>query len=250
MPRPGARPRGHVLVVEDNPANQVLAVRLLDRLGYSADVAVNGREAVEATGRRAYGAVLMDCHMPELDGYQATAEIRRREGTAAHTPIIALTAGVLAEERNRCLASGMDDYLVKPVNVDDVRDALDRWVGGRSDPTTDPTEHGEADDSSPLLTQLVAAFLASVPGDIARLRAALAREDAAAVQQVAHYIKGGTVTFGLHRMAASCQALELLAESGAHWEAGELVDRLGEDLAAAQRAVDGAMRGAGDDAGG
>jgi CheY-like chemotaxis protein len=92
MPSPEPGSRGHVLLVEDNVLNQIVAVGILNRLGYSADVAGNGRDALEALERGAYGAVLMDCRLPVMDGYQAAAEIRRREGSARHTPIIAMTA--------------------------------------------------------------------------------------------------------------------------------------------------------------
>ena len=113
---------------EEVEQRQHVAVRLLEKLGYSADVTGNGLDAVEALARISYAAVLMDCHMPEMDGYQASAEIRRREGDTRHTPIIAMTAGAMEGDRALCLAAGMDDYIAKPVRLEDLGAALQRWV--------------------------------------------------------------------------------------------------------------------------
>jgi CheY-like chemotaxis protein len=117
-----------VLVVEDSVTNQMVAVGILEHLGYTSDVAANGLEALDALDRRKYDAVLMDCQMPEMDGYDATREQRRREGDGARTPVIAMTAGVTEGERERCLAAGMDDYVPKPVTPASIDTALSRWV--------------------------------------------------------------------------------------------------------------------------
>jgi len=128
-PPPAARPTvagTRVLLAEDNAVNRKIAVRILERLGCSVEVASNGREAVECAARAPFDVVLMDCQMPEMDGYQAAAEIRNRLGTAL--PIVALTAHALAGDRDRCLAAGMDDYLTKPVRVESVRAVLELWT--------------------------------------------------------------------------------------------------------------------------
>ena len=114
-----------VLVAEDNPVNQMLAVRLLDKCGFRADVVSNGVEALEAINRDDYAAVLMDCQMPEMDGYEASRAIRDREN-GAHMPIIAATAHSMSGDREKCLAAGMDEYVTKPIRAHDLSEAIAR----------------------------------------------------------------------------------------------------------------------------
>lgn len=123
--------KGRVLVAEDNLVNQMVAVKLLDKMGYAADVACNGREAVERARKVPYDLILMDCQMPELDGYAATAEIRGHQGKAPHAPIIALTANSMQGDREKCLAAGMDDYLSKPIALKALAAILEKWGSGR-----------------------------------------------------------------------------------------------------------------------
>jgi len=119
---------GRVLVVEDNAVNRMLAVRLLERLGLRVDTAENGREAVEATAKHDYDVILMDCQMPVMDGFAATREIRRREGDARRTPIVALTANALAGDRDRCILAGMDDHLGKPLRPGQLGRTVKRFL--------------------------------------------------------------------------------------------------------------------------
>jgi CheY-like chemotaxis protein/anti-sigma regulatory factor (Ser/Thr protein kinase) len=120
---------GRILVVEDNAVNQMVAVRLLEKLGYSADIAANGIEALSAVQRMSYDLLLMDCQMPEMDGFEATIRLRQREaGPGTHVPIIAMTANAMAGDRESCIAAGMDDYIAKPVRIEELKAKLQQWL--------------------------------------------------------------------------------------------------------------------------
>jgi two-component system sensor histidine kinase/response regulator len=250
-----ATPR--VLLVEDNEVNQAVAIAILTRLGYHADVVGDGQQAVEQVTRRRYGLVLMDCQLPVLDGYQATAEIRRREGPTRHTPIVAMTAGVL-EDRQRCLAAGMDDHIAKPVLLGEVQALLSRWLGSA---VTAPTPAGPAvaaqsgvavlDESrltelgrldptgaAVLVSRLVECFLDRIPVDLADLRAAVDQQDAARVTRIAHRLKGAAGTVGSSGMVGLCEQLEVLAHSRPTASAGNLLPRLEQEFNRVIQALD------------
>jgi signal transduction histidine kinase/CheY-like chemotaxis protein len=143
--RPTEQHGALVLVVEDSPVNRVVAVGVLERCGYHVHVVNDGREALQALSMQRYDAVLMDCQMPDVDGYQATEELRRRErGGAYHTPVIAMTAHAMVGDRERCLAAGMDDYLSKPLRSQALAEALARWIPSAGDERGDGAANGKA----------------------------------------------------------------------------------------------------------
>jgi CheY-like chemotaxis protein len=121
---------GKILVAEDTPVNLILAMKVLERLGYRADRASNGLEVLEALRRTDYDLILMDCQMPEMDGYEATRRIRLREKPGQHIRIVAMTANAMKTDRDACLAAGMDDYVSKPIAFESLKDALRRGLGG------------------------------------------------------------------------------------------------------------------------
>lgn len=120
--------RGHVLIVEDALVNQVVAKRLVEKLGFTVDVASGGREAVAAAAHGSYDLILMDCHMPGMDGFEATRAIRAGRGPSAKVPIVAFTAVPLSLCKDECFESGMNDILLKPATSEDIANVLDRWV--------------------------------------------------------------------------------------------------------------------------
>jgi two-component system sensor histidine kinase/response regulator len=145
---PGEGPMGRILVVEDNSLNQLVAEGIVARLGYQVNIVSNGLQALTALASTSYSAVLMDCHMPIMDGFEATREIRRREDQNSNIPIIAMTAAAMPEDRERCLAAGMDDYLSKPIALRAVGEALRKWV------RTDPAPEVDASIDEQRLAQL------------------------------------------------------------------------------------------------
>ncbi|MBV9412421.1 MAG: response regulator, partial [Acidimicrobiia bacterium] len=193
-----------LLVAEDNAVNQQVAVGMLERLGFVVDVAANGREAVDAVAARSYGAVLMDCQMPEMDGYEATAEIRRREPGGTHVPIIAMTASAMSGDEERALAAGMDGYVTKPVKFGELSRILKHWVREVDDAddeanrVLDPamiadlqhlraSRHLEIDD-------IVAGYLAGASPKLDAIASAVAAADADAAGRIAHELAGSSAT--------------------------------------------------------
>ncbi len=236
------RPR--VLVAEDNEISRFAALRLLSTIGFSVDVAGNGREAVEMAALVDYAAVFMDCQMPELDGYAATREIRDRERAGGRrTPIIALTAHALEGDRRRCLEAGMDDYLAKPLRLQTLQELVERTPAlrarqaARARPVFDPAALHEIGDPETEAT-LAAMFLDQAAERVPALRGAIDSGDAGLVHSLAHGLKGSAATVGATQMAELSRDLCELAERGAVTPAAsEIHAELAEALSATSRAL-------------
>jgi CheY-like chemotaxis protein len=252
---------GHVLIAEDNHINQKVAVRMLERLGYRADVAANGHEAIEALSRIQYAAILMDVQMPEMDGYEATAEIKRREeGQARRTPIIAMTASAMQGDREKALEAGMDDYVTKPVTAKELGAVLGLWVSPQAfssasvadtDSAASNEEEGPLDESvvatlrglqeegkPDILEVLFELFLEDVPPQLVALRESVEAGKVHAVERIAHKLKGSSGNMGATHMAALCSELEEIGTSGDLSRAPELLKRLEEDFGRVRTALE------------
>jgi CheY-like chemotaxis protein len=252
-----------VLLAEDGLINQRVAINLLEMLGHKVTVAVNGREAVTAWQREAYDVVLMDVHMPEMDGFDATAAIRREEqATSRHTPIIALTANAMLGDRDRCLAAGMDGYLSKPVTEKQLCQANAQHVNASG--SQPPSPNAQVDrDAAPLdvrgvfdldaakkritggldnVRTLAGLFREECSTLLAELRAGLANEDAKRVQRAAHTLKGSAGVFCAKKVVAVAQRLENLGKeqnlSEAETVFAELETEVARLMAAFQSALD------------
>jgi two-component system sensor histidine kinase/response regulator len=223
------RRRLRVLLAEDNPINRELVVRLLSKRGHTVVVAANGKQAVSALETQSFDAVLMDVQMPEMDGFEATAAIRQKEkAIGTHVPIFALTAHAMKGDRERCLAGGMDGYLSKPVQAEELIKAVE-GLGGTSPATGKASDHTtevldrelaltRIDGDEGLLADLAKLFCEECPKLLFGVEDAVARKDAAALKRAAHSLKGSISTFAAREATEAALRLEELAS------AGELVD--------------------------
>ncbi|MGH2813288.1 MAG: response regulator [Actinomycetota bacterium] len=235
-----------LLVAEDNSVNQKLALAMLQKIGYQADLVSNGKEALDALAKVRYEAILMDCQMPHMDGYQATGELRRQEESrgSGHVPIIAMTAAVMEGEKERCIAAGMDDYLAKPFKLGELEAILRRWV--LREPVPPPGETSEGDESSrPVdparvaelreltdgthrdgFTVLAELFVEDAHVRVVSMRQAIDRDDAVGVGREAHALKGSAANVGAVKLAQTCGDLEDVASSGNLAEGHRLLTRV------------------------
>jgi CheY-like chemotaxis protein/HPt (histidine-containing phosphotransfer) domain-containing protein len=221
-----AEARAHhkrILLVEDNPMNQFVATKILEKIGYHPDVAAHGKDALTALRNAPYDVVLMDCQMPEMDGFEATRRIRLGEAGERHItiPIIAMTARAMQGDRDRCLEAGMNDYLSKPIDSSLLAKALERWLA-RSAGDSSHKSAGEPEGKAPglappgptvpvfdraalsdrlmgdenLIEKIVGVFLEDIPRQIEALKGHVTGGDTEGVQRQAHTIKGAAANVG------------------------------------------------------
>ncbi len=264
-----------ILLAEDHPTNQMLALRLLGRLGYQVDVANNGAEAVQAVVRQPYDVVLMDVQMPQMDGLDATRQIRAREAATATPPvhIVAMTANAMQGDREACLAAGMNDYVSKPVRIEALVAALSRVRSAADeqplparpsmlDPMHDSLTANAVPDaraaapSSVLdidtlrelleatggefdfLVAMIDSFLATSPPLLDRIEQSVAAGDAPGLRLAAHTLKSGSTELGASGLAALCAQLEAMGVAGEMSEAPGLVARLAPTYGTVRRALE------------
>ncbi|HEY0158418.1 MAG TPA: response regulator [Thermoanaerobaculia bacterium] len=268
QPRPDARQetsRARILIVEDNSVNQLVALGQIQRLGHEGVVASGGVEAIEMIREERFDLVLMDCQMPGIDGYEASRRIRQMGGRAAQTPIVAMTAHALPGEREKCLAAGMNDYLAKPVSLEQLGAIIRLWASKSSaaqDATVaDPLMEG--DDPHVLDRERISSFLAisrtqdgfleglvktfreDVPSRLDALRAAASSGDANDLALAAHALKSSSGSVGAKRMYTVASQLEVAARAGRLDGATAAIEQLGAEFTRVMVAYNGIVRRSG-----
>jgi len=244
-----------VLVVDDNEGNQIVARLMLEKLGCTVEVAPNGREALAARARSAYDIIFMDCQMPLMDGFEATAELRKAENGGRRTPIIAMTANAMQGEKEKCMASGMDDYISKPIMIADVNAALRSWARVPSGEPGEPAQSALGPTASSgrldhkrlaylrdlsskrdpgMFHDLLQGFFFDAPVRISRMRESAARGDWSGLFQSAHSLKGLSGNIGVLAMTEICEELQRRSQQGPIPDAEALITRLEDEYAGAK----------------
>lgn len=258
---PGSR--GNILLAEDNLVNQAVALGILNKLrGYNVTVANNGREAVEAWSKGAFDLVLMDCHMPEMDGFQATRNIRALEAASGRrVPIVALTANAMAQDREDCMKAGMSDHLGKPFSSQQMQDMLNRWmpIKGTAANAVQPAVAAKPVPEVPsevldrrVLTQLrdlqneevpdilgrvLKLYVEESPNEVARLAKAIADAELAQVARSAHSLKSSSANIGATVLSQHCASVEAAGRNGNLQDARDLYAKLTAEHSRVQRAL-------------
>jgi CheY-like chemotaxis protein/HPt (histidine-containing phosphotransfer) domain-containing protein len=240
------RSRFRLLLAEDNITNQRVAQGILQKLGFRADVVANGREAIQSLKSIPYDLVLMDCQMPEMDGYEATRAIREPASGVCNPqiPIIAMTAYAMQGDRERCLRAGMNDYVSKPVQHEALAETLDRWLGQLGQTSRSPLmavhPQGRASEQifdekefverlmgdRELARSITRSFVAEASNHVSDLKVALARSSIDSAIRHAHSLKGSSANLGAHQVRDTAQQMERLLKAGDRAAAAALMGTL------------------------
>ena len=220
----------HILVAEDDVIGQIVTVRMLEHAGYQVDVVADGLAVIKALETIDYDLVVMDCFMPGMDGFATTRAIRNNESKVInpHVPVIALTALTMSDDREKCKQAGMDDYVRKPVEPNLLIAAVERCLGrvvdegsslGQAGPDPvagrpDGNDQQQQIRDANFLDFIIGPFLDAIPQEVARLQAALAREDGAELQDISHRLYGSTAVLGASTLSGQAHALELAGKAG------------------------------------
>ncbi|GAB0057505.1 Sensor histidine kinase RcsC [Candidatus Magnetaquicoccaceae bacterium FCR-1] len=247
FPGEATQPERTILLAEDNAVNQKVAQLQINRLGFGVHTYANGRDAIQAANSGIYAMILMDCHMPILDGLQAARAIRQLEHqeNRPRTPIIALTSNALPEDRQRCLDHGMDDILNKPIRIEELANRIDQWLPSQINPDATTPETSQAETLPPMslerlhgqfgadpkvIGEFIDAYLSSASLIIAKLKKNLKLKDAVALEEYAHELKGASAHMGAHLMSRLCIELQAAARDNDSGACRPLVERIQKEF--------------------
>jgi two-component system sensor histidine kinase/response regulator len=233
-----------ILLAEDHPVNQKVALILLERFGFKADAVATGREAVDAFNKYAYELILMDVMMPEMDGFEATRLIREAEKeSGGHIPIIALTAMAMVGDRERCIQAGMDDYITKPIDPELLKAKLMSWINRQSAHTPEAVETGliawgqlERTYNKEQIEDILRVFLNITSALCQEVELAVQRDEWSTVERVAHELKGSSSAIYARPLQEICLELEQCARTD-HDRARELTPKVRQSFAALERLI-------------
>ncbi|NNF00156.1 MAG: response regulator [Pyrinomonadaceae bacterium] len=243
-----------ILVAEDNLVNQKVTKLQVERLGYTAHTALDGFEVLEALLKNNYAMILMDCQMPRMNGYEATAEIRRYEEDGQRVPIIAVTANAMKGEREKCLSVGMDDYLAKPFKQDQLEEIIYRWLAVDAEnfaASIDQSQNGDAvlslskrfaeleeEIGEEILTEIISLFIEDSAIHLTSIKQNLSRKKYAAIAETAHSFKGSSNAIGASELAALCHRLEIEIEDNEDADIEALINKIDVAMSKVMKAIE------------
>ena len=242
--------QGRILLAEDNPVNQEVATAMLQKSGLQVEIAHNGQQAVDLASTKQFDLILMDCQMPVMDGYQATAIIRQQQQQNSYLPVIAVTANALEGDRTRCLQAGMDDYLTKPYSLIQLQQMLSRWLPEKNPTSGMPAETAPLSDTCPaahtattlntkqleqiraldssgsdvLLHRILRAFLDTTSESVSQIEQAVTQGDAEGLRRIAHTLKSSCANVGADTLSELFRKMEKAGRTGEHTAANSLLD--------------------------